>query len=559
MSINVTSQINIDQNRFAQKVKYWMKNNYDQCEDEKEYEADIKVLLQGYPTELGGLVAIRGFVYQYYVAIYYMLKMLHKKDAWWNKVVFELMDDITLLGENQVRFVQVKTVKEAGEVNNFTPGDLHKRERGELESWLDKLFLNYSKFENTCRDKVEISDITFEFEIATNNTYNKELSIYSNNSNFFIDDEVKLNKISTKLAVPCKKTGSILQDLIGKDIIWCLSHFHLNHMDRFLVLKDQIINIIKELSAQDSTDVAEHILKNIFYHVIERTQSDKVLNENEYIFTKTEVQQIIERSKPAAIRDARDYLHSQDIQSKFIQCIEELRNDFQQITSPVRIDLLQTLTWIQDELIKKSDQDVFVYVRFLHLLFDMKSSDSERNIKNLNELVALKKSLELMALFLTFYVDKQFLLSDASMITNQVIHQGNHREELRMFTLFHANQSTYFDIICKKVNETFEICPVLQNIHEQFYCLILGSKKRSMLKKPLGVTSITDNYQESEQIVITDKPPIIKYYAPEFLEEVQEYFYNLEEEISLRNLEVVESWHEFLEQNGNSTKRNDAV
>jgi hypothetical protein len=559
MSISSTVKIDVDQSEFTQKVKRWMMNNYDRCEYESEYEDDIKALLQGYKTELGGLVAIRGFVYQYYVAIYYMLKMLHKKDVWWNSVVFELMDDIALLGDNHIRFVQVKTVKEAGEVDNFTLADLYNRENGELESWLDKLFLNFPEFNRVYKDRfidVAIKDIIIEFEIATNNTYNKDLKAYSDNSGFTITDNEKLSKLSTKLAIPCKSTGSCLSDKVGKDVKWCLSRFRLHHMDRFMVLKDQIIGIIKELSKQDSTDVSEHILKHIFYSIVERTQNDTVLNVNQYVFTKEEVQGMIQRIKPVAMRDAKDYLHSQDIQSKFVQCIEELRNDFMRIASPVKIELLQTLTWIQDELVKKSTQDVYVYVRFLHLLFDMTSSDSERSIKNSTELTALKKSLEMMTLCLTFYIDKQFLLSNARMITKQ---GKNQNVEWKVFTLFHANESGYFDIICKKVNDVVDTCPILQRIHEQFYCLILGSKRRNSLMKPLGVTSITDNYQESDQSTITDKPQLIKYYKPEFLEEVQDYFYNLEEEISLSDSEAINSWHGFLEQNGSLMQRKGAI
>ncbi|MBZ6453404.1 MAG UNVERIFIED_CONTAM: DUF4297 domain-containing protein, partial [Paenibacillus polymyxa] len=372
MSINFTTNMNVDQMEFTRKVKTWMKSNYDRCEDEKDYEDDIQALLQGYSTELGGLIAIRGFIYQYYVAIYYMLEMLHRKDAWWNKVIFELMDDITLLGPNQVRFVQVKTVKESGEANYFSLGDLHKREKGELKSWLDKLFLNYPNFENSYRKKLlgtEINDIDFEFEIATNNTYNGDIKIYSNNSKFEITDVGELSKLSEKLLIPCKSTKEILPNRVGKDITWCLSRFHLNHMDRFMGLKSQIVSIIKELSEQVSSDAAEYILRDIFNNVLERTQKDRISNTEDYIFTKEQVQKMIQYSKPAAIRTATGYLHSQDIQSKFTDCIEELRSDFKQIISPAKFDLLQTLTWIQDEFVKKSQDDVFVYARFLHLLF----------------------------------------------------------------------------------------------------------------------------------------------------------------------------------------------
>ena len=34
--------------------------------------------------------------------------MLFTHDVWWNKVVYELLDDIALHGEGKIRFVQVK-------------------------------------------------------------------------------------------------------------------------------------------------------------------------------------------------------------------------------------------------------------------------------------------------------------------------------------------------------------------------------------------------------------------------------------------------------------------
>lgn len=557
MNTSATSTIGIDKVKFTKKVYGWMSNNYDRCEDERDYEDEIEILLNDYQTELGGLIAIRGFVYQYYVGIYYMLKMLHKKDAWWNNVIFELMDDITLIGEDQIRFVQVKTVREEGEANYFTPGNLQQREKGEIGSWLDKLFINYSQFNSIFKNKFidfTIDEVKVQFEIATNNTYNKDLIIYSNNIEFLLDEKKykeELDKLSGKLEIPCKKTGDKLQTLVGKNATWCLERFRLHHMDRFMVLKDQIINIIKELSKQDSTDVSEHILKHIFYTVVERTHNDEVSDVNQYVFSRDEVQKMINVTTPAALRNAKDYLHSQDIQSKFVICFEELRNEFMRITSSVKIELLKTLTWIQDELVKKSSEDVFVYVRFLHLLFDMTSSDSERDIKSSTELNALRNSLEIMTLCLTFYIDKEFLLSNAHMITKK----GKDNGEARLFTLFHANQSGYFDIICKKVNESIEMCPILQGIHEHFYCFILGSKKRNDLIKPHGVTTITDNYNVLEQEVITDKPSLIKYYDPEFLESVQDYFYNLEDEISLYDSENVISWHGFLNQHGKIMQR----
>lgn len=558
----ISSQgLNLDSKVLTSRIKEHLNNNPDHSENDSDYDRDIEVLLRGYPTDLGGLIAIRGLVYQYYVSIYYILQMIHKKDAWWKCVVFELMDDIALIGDNRIRFVQVKTVKESGEANIFSLGDLSKREKGELNSWLDKLFLNLPKITSKNLSTIVPSlenDPTIEFEIATNNNYNKDLKEYSNNSDFLISDPSKLKRLSQKFDSPCKKTNELLKDKVGKEIDWCLARFRLHHMDRFVVLKNQILGIIKELSGIDSLDVSERILKQIFYYVLENTQSDSVHDVKQYVFHKEELQSLIQRTKIMAVWDTQDYLHSQDIQSKFVQCINEIRNDFQRISSPVKFELIQTLTWIHDEFIRKSNQDIFVYVRFLHLLFDMTSSDAERDIENSDELSALKKSLEMMTLCLTFYVDKEFLLSDARLLTQQ---GKDHHTKWRTFTLFHAQGSEYFDNVCKKINDTADSCSVLNQMHEQFYCFILGSKRRSSLLKrtPHGITSIIDNFNETEHVSITTKPPLIKYYNHEFLEDVSDHFYNLEDQFSLFDADSVETWHDFLNQYGTSEQRKGAI
>ncbi|MEK4039453.1 dsDNA nuclease domain-containing protein [Paenibacillus sp. FSL F4-0122] len=549
--------LTIDSNALKNKIKGQLKDNPDHSEIDLDYDRDIEILLKGYSTDLGGLVAIRGFVYQYYVSIYYMLQMLHSKDAWWDCVVFELMDDIALVGENQIRFVQVKTIKEEGQAKIFTLGDLSKREKGELNSWLDKLFLNYPKFNSknlSGTTPLIGNDPIIEFEIATNNNFNKDLKNYSNNSDFLISDPTKLKELSPKFDVACKKTKVLLKDAVGKEVEWCLARFHLNHMDRFIVLKNQIIGIIKDLSEIDSLDVSERILKHIFYHVLHRTHSDSVHDVNKYVFSKEEIQTLIGTYKIAAMRDTHNYLQSHDIQSKFVQCINEIRIDLQRITSPVKFELIKTLTWIQEQFTAKSNQNVFVYARFLHLLFDMTSSDAERDLENSNELSALRKSIEMMTLCLTFYVEKDFLLSDAQLLTQQ---GKTSQTQTRTFTLFHAQEYEYFDIVCKKINDTAENCTVLNQMHEEFYCFILGSKKRSTLlrSKPHGVTSITDNYTESEQVTITEKPSLIKYYNHDFLEDVKDHFYNLQDQFSLIEDGAVETWHDFLNQNGLSQQR----
>ncbi|MEM5673128.1 dsDNA nuclease domain-containing protein [Bacillus cereus] len=75
------------------------------------------------------MTAIRGFVYQYYVAAKYLIDMLFSKTAWWDKVIFELLDDIALCGDKKIRFIQVKTKRESNLSNTLTLSELNNRDK----------------------------------------------------------------------------------------------------------------------------------------------------------------------------------------------------------------------------------------------------------------------------------------------------------------------------------------------------------------------------------------------------------------------------------------------
>ena len=69
-------------------------------------------------AEKGGIVALRGFMYQYLVTVYYMLKIVKKKIDW-DYVIYELGDDVALVKKNKICFCQVKTKMDSDEFINF--------------------------------------------------------------------------------------------------------------------------------------------------------------------------------------------------------------------------------------------------------------------------------------------------------------------------------------------------------------------------------------------------------------------------------------------------------
>lgn len=76
-----------------------------------------------------------------------------KKVTWWDCVILEYFDDVTLLSKNKIRFIQVKTVRERSK-NKHTPSNFTTREKlskpkedkERFNSWVEKIFLNYDFF-----------------------------------------------------------------------------------------------------------------------------------------------------------------------------------------------------------------------------------------------------------------------------------------------------------------------------------------------------------------------------------------------------------------------------
>ena len=127
--------------------KYLKENEVVVSNEEKNEIIDTLISCNYTAAEKGGIIAIRGFIYQYLVTIYYMLSVATGKIDW-DYIVYELGDDVALIKDNKICFCQVKTKMDKGEYINFTiNGDLTKRNK-RLDSWLDKLFLNTNRIKN---------------------------------------------------------------------------------------------------------------------------------------------------------------------------------------------------------------------------------------------------------------------------------------------------------------------------------------------------------------------------------------------------------------------------
>ncbi|KAA0806258.1 dsDNA nuclease domain-containing protein, partial [Bacillus sp. AY2-1] len=218
----------------------------------------IEGLMTGKFRDLGGLTAMRGFVYQYYVSMYYMVSMIYpRKKNWWHSVVLEYFDDLTLIGEDKIRFIQVKTVKDGG-TKNHTPNDFVKRKslkepetaRAHFNSWVEKNILNYDHFlESSLVEADYKTKLTPQFEIVTNTKQSSlsDLINYTGNINFEIKDGIKSeDKIKLSILKPIEKLGLEFENFAQKEIDYYLKKLYINKFGSTRELYEDIIDMIEE-------------------------------------------------------------------------------------------------------------------------------------------------------------------------------------------------------------------------------------------------------------------------------------------------------------------------
>ena len=134
-------------------------------------EEMINQLLHHVPAEEGGIIAISGFYFQMLVFIQYMIQMMEGK---WEFLALEFHDDIVAGNEKTIKFVQVKTSKQATLAITDSSVHVYNRSKGKSEktlgklrnnSWVDKIIDN--------AHLVKDLNLNLEFDIVA------DYSIYS--------------------------------------------------------------------------------------------------------------------------------------------------------------------------------------------------------------------------------------------------------------------------------------------------------------------------------------------------------------------------------------------
>lgn len=521
----------------------------------------INTLLNGYNSELSGLTAIRGFIFQYYATVNYVVDMLFSPNCWWEEVIFELIDDIALHNgsEKRIRFVQVKTEREDSTARNLTEGSLYERSKDKnkkftkFDSWIDKLFLNYKNFNqklNNIASEEEIKEYIIQFELFTNSLCNKDLSIYEENELFYLPNDKatrsQTERILNKINIPLKD-GEVLEEELSINPEWCLKRFKIGFLGRSVELRENIIRKIMSITDSSTYDTAAILFKKLLVHVIENTYQDNVRERELYVFTKQEVRDFIDNNIDAAELEVYNNLQRKVPKSKFDKAILNLFQEFKDSKyKNIRKDLLEALDWIEKTMNSISEKEPLFYHSFLHRLFYMKAETSLGPITGEDIPHYLQMSLAKMTIYLALYENREFLLSETNLLIkrNKSSESKNGNSHYVFFSgRDKEKQSTSLIKLLHRIKEE-SVIPILDNI----YAFIMDTKQTDInIENPFNFgSSITQVEKKEKNIVKVEKN--IKIYDHNFLNYIEELFLSLTNEISLKESKVRTTYYGLLEQ-----------
>lgn len=529
-------------------------------------ERIISSLMAGDFRDLGGLTAMRGFVYQYYVAMYYMVSMIYsKKGRVWDSVILEYFDDVTLISENIIRFIQVKTVKEGG-MKSHAPNDFVKRkslkdpkdQKSHFNSWVEKNILNYDYFldSDLIREEDKIKYIP-QFEIVTNTKQNSlaDLKNYTGNINFEIKGDISSDdKLRVGISRPIKNLSFEFNDFSKNEIDYYLKKLYINKFGSTRELYENVIDMIEEtISIKDirAKSIAEYVFQKMFAFVISNSHEDHEnrIKKEELIITKLQIKSLIENWVIEAKELISERSYYDSAWGIFSRVILELESEFkgQFANENLKIELLNELQLINEHITENNRVDSTYCVSILNKIFNRNNNLSIWDFSNGDMISNLKESIRFIIYFLMFYEEHSEVYNKAKLL----FHEGySSVMDNILFTIYHARNSSNKLTSIEKIKLSLNECHVSRQITIDLYCLLIGTKKDSENTKTSRIIDkfkVTSTNNSSHKI--TDVPDNMRFVD---VNELEILFEGLKGEgvilDSFRNNELLTEWEVILQE-----------
>lgn len=532
---------------------------------EEETDLIINKLMVGEIHDSGGLTAIRGFVYQYYVTILYILKMVHpKSDVWWDKVVFEYFDDVALLSDERIRFIQVKTKKEHTGQNIQVAKMLErpKKTSEELEnrdhfnSWIDKLFLAYDRFLETNLEFLNYLDKDSfknpQFELVTNSTPNAliEIEKYTTNSSFDMTNVISTEDDKIKNGITASKNINGVNvdpiDIYKKPLDFYLKRLYINKLGPFVALEEEIHDLLKEIV--DVNHDIQHtfvagIFKRLLSQIVSRTyRDDNKFDKRNLVFHKADIISDIETWKSKILDSVTSFVDDYSLLDMVNKAIEKLRLEFASFKKEsLRDELITTLDWFKNQFNEQFKKDASYTLIFLNKLFNL-SSTIRHNIKNDDDHKKyIKNSISFIILCLVVYPERRVDLENAQLL----FHTGMNTNDKLLFTIHNAREKQDEVYAKNKVLAAIKECEFSTSIREEYFCLIVDEKQNTKENSAVDfAATFRINRVKEETPKIGDKPENMIFISKDHLKSFFESLHDVEE-LSIDTFQderITQSW-----------------
>ncbi|MDC7973160.1 hypothetical protein CON07_27355 [Bacillus sp. AFS094611] len=525
----------------------------------------IEGLMTGKFRDLGGLTAMRGFVYQYYVSMYYMVSMIYpKKKNWWHSVVLEYFDDLTLIGEDKIRFIQVKTVKDGG-TKNHTPNDFVKRKslkepetaRAHFNSWVEKNILNYDHFlESSLVEADYKTKLTPQFEIVTNTKQSSlsDLINYTGNINFEIKDGIKSeDKIKLSILKPIEKLGLEFENFAQKEIDYYLKKLYINKFGSTRELYEDIIDMIEEtifINDIRAKSIAEYVFQKLFVLIISNSHEDNEdrIKKDELIITKSQIEILL----VGWVTEAKELISERSYYDSawaiFNRVILELESEFKEqfANENLKSELLEGLLWVNENITESNRKNSTYCVSILNKIFNANNNLSVWDFEHGDIKSNLKESMRFIVYFLAFYENNSEVYNTAKLL----FHKGNSSWiDNILFTLYHARNNSNKVTSMEKIKFCLNECHISRQITIDLYCLLIGTKKDVVNSAATSITNmfkVTHTNNNSHKI--TDVPDNMRFVdaceVEQLFEEFKEEGFTLK---SFKDKKLLPQWKSYLD------------
>ncbi len=434
---------NILEDEEIEEKKFINEQIIDKGYDERKevFNRTVEAIITTPTSEKGGLIAITGFYYQMLVVIEYIIEMI---DGKWDYVGIELHDDIVVIKDNKIKFIQVKTSDTlSSHINEYPANQILKRSSKKLNkdgveerlsisnNWIDKLISKAKYFKKSDGFDTEFELVT-NFFIFNNDKIDIQKYINSETKSISSDDSIYSKIINESFVYDSSNKNYLKVDYLdqyGEDLESLLSRFRIKAEGENLCKIDEYIHRIchKIGKVIGEMYVSEDDIHWIIGDLCKRCNVGA--RHKELIITIEESQLILQEIRTRAANRAGAKSRNYDVEQLIEGVHESIHNkykksnNYEHISEKISLYKEYLIDWINenggiDRVINRYKSGKKINSRYIE-----RDKRTKENI--LEELIMIPIILELI------YESKIEYIKSASLLTKEV-KLGNGCEKIRL-------------------------------------------------------------------------------------------------------------------------------